>query len=240
MRLGPKMKKTISLMQDGKVYTRSELEEKGVEGRVLKRLVEGSVLRQPSRGLYFLSDGYLDDPSQAHDNGLLLDEFLEASIAGGPDTVMCFYAAANYYHVGDDSGAVLHAAIPHARGGLPQFMGCFQHVRFRNRQDFDFEFGVDKIEYRGRTLKITSKVRTAIDMLRFSPFNANMSKPQVMIDEESAAKAVAACFDDPEIIPAEIGKMAHYFGVDRHIKAAMEVANHRTKDDEEVRAPKFG
>jgi hypothetical protein len=228
-RIGVKERLAIDLMKDGNIYSTSKLIEFGIPRNTISTMREKGLISNIDwtyRGYYHLNEA-LRDPSLEAEYSPLLDELVAIQISGGPETVMCFYAAANYHGMGEDSRAVHHVAVPHKRGKPPHLTN-FEILRFRNKSEFDFTIGVETVNHRGIDVKITNKSRTAIDMLRFSPKGGNIVKPQISIDLESAEKVLASCIDDSETSNDEIRSIAHNFGIGHIVDAIIGVDAHRT------------
>lgn len=209
--IGSAMKAALELIKNGSFYTTADLSELGVSRPVLKRLMDNDMVEITSpflRGVYNVTERYVEDESVFSDRTYVLDDFAKALIAGGENSVICLYSAAYYHGFGDDSGqAGIQVGIPWSKGKPKLEWDAYQFLRWR--KDRDLTSGVYASEkHKGVDIRVTSKERTVIDMFRYSPLNGKDD-----IDEESALKAMASYRASEEYAPAKLIRLAHEFGV---------------------------
>ena len=210
--MGPKMRKGIELMSDGKVYSSRELEAMGVSKRVRARLKESGHIHSMGRGFYYVDELHVvkNASVEYEDKEYLLEELARACIMAGEQAAVCLYSAAQWHGLSIDIAVPeVQVGVPHSRGASRFEQDVIQFIRWR--QEASLTTGVETVaNWKGVDVRVTNRERTLVDLLRYSPLNGGNDQA-MMIDEESVTEAVSIYFEQPGSSPAKLIAMADKF-----------------------------
>lgn len=162
--------RALAYLGESRVASYLELQQRGIHGKTLERLVkEGSLVRMGDRGFYALP-GAEDDPwvreaALSARVGQRADAFATSGMGG----VICLTTAAIAQGLTTDfmGHPTLWIALPYgARAPKPPTgdvrLGVVRWYRPGDELD-----GIERKEFGGRDLWVTTKARTVVDLFRY-------------------------------------------------------------------------
>ncbi len=217
--MGPRMREALDVMKNGRVFKMSDLENHGIDRRVVGRLKRAGYIHSTSRRCYQIDDQLVENTEDSESH-YLMDDFSAACLQGGDTAFICLYPAAAFHGLNVDGGTqYLTVGLSHSVRPPVTHNSSFKFTRMRS--EFATTLGVEEYgSHKGVPIRITNKPRTVVDLVRHSPIG-NRDE----IDEETAIDAVNRYISEPDYNPAELNRIASAFGVEHEINIMIKNAS---------------
>lgn len=173
--------KALAMIAEGGVVSARTLRREGIPGYVLTRLLSDGRIER-------VGHGYYGDPERTADLAATRAAAVSERLASLAETcgrlppVVVLHTAAVVHGLTDDNRIpeVWLAVMPHSRLPAPTAAGL--PVRAVQMDDALLCIGVEPLEFGGRTINVTDRERTIVDLLRYTKVHRRNGVPLVTMD----------------------------------------------------------